>query len=267
MIRVGVAGLGAIGLQVAAFLDATDLPLALAGVSASSPASAAAKTAGLKSAPPALEAAQLHTVADVVVEALPPEAFRPVAEATLAAGRTLVALSATQLLEHWDLVALARKSGGRIVIPTGALLALDVVRAASEGVIHSLVMKTRKPPRGLAKAPYVIEQGIDLSNLQEPLRLFAGPVRDAAQKFPANVNVAVALALAGPGVDKTQYEVWADPGVERNTHTIELDADSTRFQATIEGVPTEENPATGKVTPLSVIACLKGMVEPLKVGT
>ena len=46
-----------------------------------------------------------------------------------------------------------------------------------------------------------------------------------------------------------------------------MDADSARFEMTIENVPTPEKPATGKITALSVIACLKGMVSTLKVGT
>jgi aspartate dehydrogenase len=36
---------------------------------------------------------------------------------------------------------------------------------------------------------------------------------------------------------------------------------------TIENVPLAENPRTGRLTPLSVIACLKGLVAPLRVGS
>jgi aspartate dehydrogenase len=46
-----------------------------------------------------------------------------------------------------------------------------------------------------------------------------------------------------------------------------VEADSTRFTLLIEGVPSLENPRTGKLTPLSVIACLRGLVAPLRVGT
>ena len=63
------------------------------------------------------------------------------------------------------------------------------------------------------------------------------------------------------------YEIWADPAMQRNTHVINVDADSTSFELTIAGVPTEENPATGKLTPLSVMATLERLVAPLTVGT
>jgi len=271
-VKVALAGLGAVGLKVAQWLDGAEAQasgqgLSLVAVSASSEASARHKLAGLKNQPAYLPPAGLADVADVIVECLPPELFRDVAEPAIRAGKILMPLSVTQLLVNWDLVDLAARTGARIIVPTGALLGLDAVRAAAEGDLRSVTMRTRKPPAGLAKAPFVVEQGIDLSNLSEPLRLYSGSVRDAAQKFPANVNVAVALSLAGLGPDKTQYEIWADPGVTRNTHVIEVDAAEVSFEMSIAGVPTPENPATGKLTPLSTIAALKALVQPLKMGS
>ncbi len=96
--------------------------------------------------------------------------------------------------------------------------------------------------------------------------MFEGSARDGARGFPANVNVAAALALAGIGPDRTRLEIWADPTVTRNTHTIEVEADSARFRMTIENIPSE-NPRTGRITALSVIACLDGLVAPLRIGT
>ena len=64
-------------------------------------------------------------------------------------------------------------------------------------------------------------------------------VRDAALKFP-EINVAVDYFL-GIGPDKTSYEIWADPAIDRNTHEISVDADTTRFDMAIAGVPTQEN--------------------------
>jgi aspartate dehydrogenase len=270
-IRVAIAGLGAVGLPVAdTLLKGGISGMQLAAVSASSATSAAAKLQRLGSTTqvPCLPATELATVADVIVEALPPTQFREVAEPTLAAGRTLVALSVTQVLKHHDLVALAASRGGRIVIPTGALCGLDAVRAAAEGGnVRSVVMETRKPPASLANAPFVVEQGLTLSDLAEPLRLYSGSVTDAAQRFPANVNVAVALALAGIGPDRTVYELWADPTVERNTHCFSVLSDESNFDVRIAGVPSATNPATGALTPLSTIATLRGLVDPLRVGT
>jgi aspartate dehydrogenase len=81
------------------------------------------------------------------------------------------------------------------------------------------------------------------------------------------VNVAVALSLAGIGPDRTTVEIWADPTVTRNTHTIEVRSDSSDLTMTIANIPSEENPATGKVTALSAIAALRRLTAPLVVGT
>ena len=36
---------------------------------------------------------------------------------------------------------------------------------------------------------------------------------------------------------------------------------------TIENVPSEANPRTGKITALSVVACLRKLASPLRIGT
>jgi aspartate dehydrogenase len=96
--------------------------------------------------------------------------------------------------------------------------------------------------------------------------VFSGTAREAAAGFPANVNVAAALALAGVGPDRTMIDIWADPAVERNCHSIAVDSDSARYTLSIENIPSE-NPKTGRITALSVIAALRKLTSPLQVGT
>ncbi len=185
----------------------------------------------------------------------------------LRAGRILVPISVAALMEHLHLVDVARGSGGRIVVPSGALLGLDAMRAAAEGDIHRVRMVTRKPPGSLVGAPYLEAHGIDVNGLSEPLQVFSGSAREGAAGFPANLNVAAALGLAGIGLDRTELEIWADPGVTRNCHRIVVEADSARFELTIENIPTEANPRTGRLVANSVVATLKRLVSPLVVGT
>jgi aspartate dehydrogenase len=78
--------------------------------------------------------------------------------------------------------------------------------------------------------------------------------------------VAVALSLAGVGPDRTEMEVWADPDLTRNTHVVEVDSDSARLELRIENIPSE-NPATGRLTALSVLALLRKLRAPLRIGT
>ena len=265
-LKVGLAGLGAVGLGVARRLE-TGIPgLVLAAVAVRDQDKARRNLPEAGARIPIMAAEALAQSCDIVVECLPPDMFRKVATSAIEAGRIFMPLSAGQLLDNWDLVERAKASGARILVPTGALLGLDAVRAAAEGTIRSVTMITRKPPNGLDGAPYLVERGISLKNLKAPLKIFDGSAREGARGFPANVNVAAALSLAGIGPDKTRLEIWADPALTRNTHRIEVDADTARFSMTIEGVPSE-NPRTGRIVPLSVIAALRGLVSELKVGT
>jgi aspartate dehydrogenase len=127
---------------------------------------------------------------------------------------------------------------------------LGAVVAAAEGGIETVKMITRKPPQGLLGAPYLVANAIDIGGLTEPKRIFGGTAREAAHGFPANVNVAGALALAGIGPDRTIVEIRADPGVTRNIHRIELEAAAARLSMQIENVPSEENRRTGRLTAL-----------------
>jgi aspartate dehydrogenase len=205
--------------------------------------------------------------ADIVVECAPAVLLRDIAEPALAAGRTLIVLSCGALLENFDLVDVARRGGGRILVPTGALLGLDAVQAAAVGEISRIHMVTRKPPAGLEGAPYLVQHGITVTGIATRRCVFTGSAREAARGFPANVNVAAALALAGVGPDRTTVEIWADPEIDRNIHRIEVEADAAKVSLQIENVPSAENPKTGRLTPLSVIALLRKMSSPLAIGT
>lgn len=262
-LRVGIAGFGAIGSTIAARLMAGIPGLALTAVGTRDQDRA---RAALPEHVAIMDVASLASHADLIVECAPAAVLPEIAEPALRAGRTLVVLSCGALLDRMDLVDLARASGGRIVVPTGALLGLDAVIAAAEGVIHSVRMTTRKPPRGLAGAPYLLEHGITLDGLTQAMRVFEGTAREAARGFPANLNVAVALSLAGIGPDRTRLEIWADPAATRNMHEIEVDADSARFSMRIENIPSE-NPRTGRITALSVVALLRKIGSPLAIGT
>ena len=267
-LKLGIGGLGAIGMSVARRVDAGDIPgLRLVAVAARDPVKAQARIAELTSAPKLVSLAGLAEAADVILECIPAAHFAEIAEPAVARGRIFMPLSVGQLLAHMSLIETARATGARIIVPSGALLGLDAVRAVAEGHVASVKIVTRKPPNGLAGAPYLRERGISMEAVTTPVMVFSGTAREAIRGFPANVNVAVALSLAGIGPDRTTVEIWADPGVTRNTHTIEVKSDSSDLSMTIANIPSLENPATGKVTALSAMAALRRLTAPLVVGT
>ena len=265
--KVGLAGFGTIGRPVGKALDDGIEGLELIGVCVRDSARAESRMADFRKPVPILGPEELAEAADIIVESVPKAGFAAIAIPALKAGRELLTVSGAGLLEHPEIIELARDGTGRIILATGALLGLDAVRAAAEGTIHEVRMVTRKPPKSLIGAPYLTEHGIEVEGLDAALKVFEGTAREGARGFPANVNVAAALGLAGIGADRTQLEIWADPALDRNTHTIVVEADSARLTMTIENVPSEENPGTGKITALSVIAALRGLAAPLRVGT
>ncbi len=260
---VAVAGFGSIGKSISKHLLSGIPGLSLSAVGARNHDAARRL---LPEDVPVVDVGALAALADIVVECAPAAILPMIAEPALRAGRSLVVLSCGALLDRMDLGDLARAHGGRILVPTGALLGLDAVTAAAEGTIVSVQMTTRKPPGGLAGAPHLVRHGIDVGDLTEALLVFEGTAREAARGFPANVNVAAALSLAGIGADRTRISIWADPAVSRNVHRIDVEADSARFSVQIENVPSE-NPRTGRITALSVVALLRKLRSPLAVGT
>jgi len=267
-LTLAIAGLGAIGLRVAKAIDRGAVPgIRLAAVSARDQMRAAERLSALDNPPPIATLEELAGLADIVVECAPAMVFPLVAGPAIDRGRILMPLSVGALLNHMDLVERAKQTGARIIVPTGAIIGLDTVRAMAEGQIIKVVLETRKPPAGLVGAPYLTEHKIDLTELKEPLRVFKGSARTAAQGFPANVNVAAALALAGIGPELTQVEVWADPGIKRNIQSVTITSDAGEATMTMRNVPSAENPKTGRIVAQSVLATLRRLTSPLTAGS
>jgi aspartate dehydrogenase len=266
-LRVAIAGLGAIGKSIAKSLAAGKVPgVVLTAVSAKDHVKASSFVSTLAHPVKVLTIGELEPEADLVIECAPAALLPEIVTPFLQAKKQVVVLSVGALLFHPELIDVAKTQGGVIHVPTGALIGLDAMIAAAEGTIHSVRMVTRKPPNGLAGAPHLIENNISIEGLTEAKKVFEGNARDAAKGFPANLNVVVALALSGVGPEKTLLEIWADPGVVRNTHTIVVDSDSAKFTMTMENIPSE-NPKTGRIVAQSVIALLRKMQSGFKVGT
>jgi aspartate dehydrogenase len=264
---VAIAGLGAIGMALVRNLSRGAIPgMKLTGVAARDKTKARGTLDGMSVNASIYDLEQLPAIADIVVECAPAAVLDKIVRPVLLAGKTAIVLSAGALLSHPELIELASSTSGRIIVPTGALLGLDAVSAAAEGQIYSVKMVTRKPITGLLGAPYLVENGIDIRYCSEPTLVFSGTARKAAKGFPANLNVAAALSLAGIGPDKTMLEIWADPTIVRNTHRIVVDSDSARLDMTIENIPSE-NPKTGRITALSVMSTLRKLNAPLRVGS
>jgi aspartate dehydrogenase len=259
MITVGIVGMGVIGTHIAKAIDNGIPGISLAGVSVRNVA-----TAGSYAVIPLEE---LIRRADLVVEAATQAALVSFGPKVLAAGKDLMVLSVGALvdvLDEWSRLAAA--NGSRILVPSGAIAGLDGMKGAREGAIAAVTMETRKPPRGLAGAPYVVARGIDLDAIREETLIFEGPASVAVKAFPANVNVVAALSLAGLGPERTRIQLFAVPGLTRNQHRITVEGEFGRLRIEVENVPSE-NPRTGKLSYLSAVAMLRELGATVRVGT
>lgn len=266
--KVGIAGTGAVGSEVARAIDRGDVPgCTLHAVAARTPERGRELTSTLQTPVKVVDFTALADRCDLVLEALPPELFERIARPVVLAGKILVAMSASQLLERTELIRQAEQNGARIIIPSGAILGLDAVKAAAVGTIQSVKVQTRKPPTSLAKSPFVTRMRLRLDSLAEPICIMKGTVSEVAREFPANVNVAAALSLAGIGPERTEMEIWADPFTSFNVHTVTVTSDSSNFSMSIQNRPSEANPATGRITYQSVLALLRELNSTLRVGS
>jgi aspartate dehydrogenase len=257
-IKVGLAGLGNIGQDIARWLaGSAPAGLELVAVGGRHPERLAALLLELgHPRTRAVPLADLPQSCDVLVDCLDPEGSFGMLDACVDLGRTVIPVSVSVLLEHPGLIERAQRAGTRLRVPSGAVGGLDILKAAALGTIHAVRVCTRKPPAGLAAEA---QSG--------PVQVFSGSAREACRAYPRNVNIAATLALAGIGPDRTRVDIWSDPQLTRNVHEIEIDSDSTRIRLTLENLPSATNPRSSAVTAHSVCAVLADLVQPVRIGT
>jgi aspartate dehydrogenase len=201
---------------------------------------------------------------DWAVEAAGHAALRHWGPAVLAAGTNLLALSAGALADDTfreEMQASAAVGGCRLIVPSGGMGALDLLGSAALDRLDAVRLTTRKPPGALlppAEAAAVLASG-------KARLLFDGTARQAAPIFPENLNICVALGLAGVGLDRTLVRVYADPRVRRNVHRISARGAFGAYSLTMRHIPSE-NPKTGRVVALSVVKTLRNLTSSFVVG-
>ena len=268
-LKIGVFGCGAIGSAICRAIDAGAIDADLVAICDRDPAIEHLADS-LATHPETMNIHRMAKSVDIVVEAASQSAVRRIAPAVLSAGCDLMVMSVGAFSDAellGSLKDLALRNRCRIYIPSGAVAGIDGIKSAKVGGIESVVLTTRKPPSGFSGAPYVEEHGIDLSSLTEETLLFEGSAADAVQAFPANVNVAGTLSLAGIGYDDTVVRIIADPGTTRNIHEIEVTGEFGVLTVKAENLPSPMNPKTSYIAVLSAIATLKNLTEPVWVGT
>ena len=274
MVRVGLVGCGTIGSRVALALNRTHASVArITALHDINPAHARLLRRRLTPRPAILPLAGLIRRSDLIIEAASAEAARSVVPLALRAHRSVLAMSVGGLLGGRAWMGLARRSRGRLLVPSGALAGLDGVKAMAVGRVRRVRLTSRKPPHALAGAPYVLRRRLRLNRLTRPEVIFDGSAADVVRAFPQNANIAAALSLAlghrgaRPGAGReVRVRVIADPAARRNTHELEIEGDCGRLHCRIESRPSR-NPKTSELAVRSAIAALGRFFDQVNVGT
>lgn len=270
MLKIGVIGCGAIGIQICRAIDEGIIDAKLVAVYDRSAENCEKLFVMLNKMPDLVTPDELVKRADIVVECASQAAVREYGRSVLESGKDLMVLSVGALMDPEllkEFVSSAKEHNSRIIIPAGAICGIDGLRSASSASVNKVILSTTKNPKGLAGAPFVMQNQIELDSFHEKTLIFEGSAEEAVRAFPANVNVAATLSLAGIGARKTRVKVFIDPAATRNIHEITVEGDFGNFTCRIENVPSPSNPRTSFLAALSAIATLKKMMEPLQIGT
>jgi aspartate dehydrogenase len=193
---------------------------------------------------------------DLVIEAAAPQAVSETVPMVLEHGVDVIIMSIGALMDselRETLENLAAKNNAKIYAPSGAIVGLDGIKAASIGKIQSATLVTRKPPRSLGVSA------------EEETILYEGKAGDAVRKFPMNINVAAALSLAcGKEVD---VKIIADPNVDRNMHEVQVIGDFGEIKTITQNVRCSMNPKTSVMAAYSAIKLLNSLNETFRIGT
>lgn len=254
MLRIGLAGCGNIGAELCRAVAVGGMNARVVALFDVDPKQAERLKATLNPDAALGDLDACAAACDLLVEAAAAVAVAPVIRAAIRHRCDCLVMSVGGVLQQPALLDEAREAGIMVRLPSGALAGLDGIRAAKEAGLDSVTITTRKPPKGLAGAPYLVENRIDVEGMTQATLVFEGTALEAVKAFPKNVNVAAALSLAGIGPERTRVRVIADPAAVRNSHEVVAEGAFGKLTAVTENVPSPENPKTSYLASLSAIA-------------
>ncbi len=206
---------------------------------------------------------------DFVIESAVASVSGDITKKTLLLGKDIMVLSIGGLLECYDeIYKIAHENKkGSLYLPSGAIGGIDCINAAAIINIEKAEITSKKHPKGLEGAPYLIENNISLDNIKDELVVFEGTAREAIKGFPKNVNVSALLSLASIGLDKTMVKIITSNKFKNNIHEIFVKGDFGELRAVTNNVPSPLNPKTSYLAALSACAMLAKIFSPIKIGS
>lgn len=272
---VGLVGCGTIGTQLALAIESGNIANAsLAGLFDVVNSNAKSLKSKLNTKPELYLDfdALINSPANLIIEAASQQAVREFGKPIIEANKDLMIMSVgaladpTFLAELLDLAAVTN-GHSRIYVPTGAIAGIDSIRSV-RNVLDFVTLTTTKSPKALAGAPFFEKSKVNLDNVTKITAIYEGSAAEAVKLFPANVNVATVLSLAGIGADKTKVRIVVDPQATTNQHEITATGSFGDIKITVNNVTTPGNPKTSFLAILSAIECLRSICdESIRIGS
>jgi len=256
-IKVGIVGLGAIGNYLVDRILESD-EIVLSAVYDISQERYEELRGRLKSTPPLKPPDSFPADTDVFVECASIEAVDGVVKEACKRGKIVIVASIGAIVDNPELIEEVMKSAAKMILPSGAIGGLDILKAIDKEDIEIVELTTRKHPRSLS--------GVKIDDSGTEVEVFNGSAGEAIKLFPKNINVAATLSLAGIGFDRTRVRIIADPKSEHNVHQIKIRSKCGNYSITCENYPFERNPATSKLAAQSIWAALKSINDKIVVG-
>jgi aspartate dehydrogenase len=207
---------------------------------------------------------------DIIIEAASQDAVRKLARTIIQSGKDLIIMSTGALAEPdllQELLDIASKKEVHIYVPSGAVAGIDAIRSVKH-LLNSVTITTTKNPKALAGAPFFEKTRIKPETITHKKLIYEGTARDAVKKFPANVNVAAVLSLAGVGMDATKVKIIADPAASVNQHEITANGNFGEINIVVRNTPSPSNPKTSYLAILSAIECIRSICDDnIRIGT
>lgn len=205
------------------------------------------------------------STADIIIEAASQQAVKNFAKRIIESGKDVMVMSVGALADTLFLAELLqltpiRNGHSKIYVPSGAIAGIDAIRSVRH-IADSISLTTKKSPKALAGAPFFTTRNVSLDNITKVTEIYEGPAVEAVKLFPANVNVAAVLSLAGIGVEKTMVRILADPEATTNQHEIVATGSFGEIKISVNNVTAPGNPKTSFLAVLSAIECLRSICE------
>jgi aspartate dehydrogenase len=261
VVGVGIIGCGAIGSEIAlAVCDGKAPGASLVGLLDQEQNRAISLTKRLRHPVPTFATIAPFVATpglQMVVECASPTLVRACAEDILLANKDLLVMSSGAMADitlFERLSKIAVEQGRRLLIPSGAIGGIDAIRAARDH-LEQVTLTTTKPPRGLSGSPGF--RPWEDTNLDKAQVIFEGSAIKAIELFPANINVAITLSLAGIGPHRTNVKIIADPTATVNIHEIHAIGDFGDIRITLRNKPHPRNAHTSHLAVLSAIEILR----------